>query len=145
MARTSIYLNFMGKTEEVFTFYKTVFGTEFTGVFQRLGEVPAGPGMPELSDAEKNMIMHVELPILGGLLLMGTDALESMGHQLTFGNNISLNLEPDTRVEADRLFTALSEGGKPGMPLMEMFWGGYFGTCTDQFGVQWMFNCASKM
>ncbi len=144
MARTSIYLNFMGNTEEAFTYYKSVFGTEFTGVFQRMGEVPPAPDMPALPDAEKNMIMHVELPILGGLVLMGTDALESMGRAVTFGNNISINLEPDTRAETDRLFAALSQGGALGMPLTEMFWGGYFGSCTDRFGVQWMFNCTSQ-
>ncbi|MES2930833.1 MAG: VOC family protein [Patescibacteria group bacterium] len=142
MARTSIYLNFTGTTEEAFHFYKKAFGTEFTGQFQRIGEVPASPDMPVLSDAEKNMIMHIELPILGGLILMGTDAIESMGQKLTFGNNISINLEPDTREETDRLFAALSEGGKIGMPLQEMFWGGYFGSCTDKYGVLWMFNCA---
>jgi PhnB protein len=144
MAKTSIYLNFMGKTEEAFTFYKSIFGGDFVGVFQRLGEVPAGPGMPELTENEKQMIMHVELPILGGLVLMGTDALESMGHTVTFGNNISINLEPDTREETDRLFKALSGGGKASMPLADMFWGGYFGSCTDKYGVQWMFNCATK-
>lgn len=144
MARTSIYLNFMGRTEEAFLFYKSVFGTEFTGQFQRLGEVPQPPGMPVLTDAEKKMIMHVELPILAGTVLMGTDELESMGHNLVFGNNISINLEPDTRAETDRLCKALSEGGKSEMPLAEMFWGGYFGTCVDKFGVRWMFNCANK-
>jgi PhnB protein len=55
-----------------------------------------------------------------------------------------INLEPDTREETKRLFTALSAGGKIGMDLMEMFWGGYFGSCTDRYGVQWMFNCNSK-
>jgi predicted 3-demethylubiquinone-9 3-methyltransferase (glyoxalase superfamily) len=70
----------------------------------------------------------------------GTDALESMGHSLVFGNNASINLEPDTREETDRLFAGLSEGGKVTTPLTEMFWGGYFGSLTDRFGVQWMFN-----
>jgi len=74
---------------------------------------------------------------------MGTDSLESMGNSLVFGTNSSINLEPDTREETDRLFAGLSEGGKVTMPLAEMFWGGYFGGLTDRFGVQWMFNCAS--
>lgn len=144
MARTSIYLNFMGKTEQAFNFYKTIFGTEFNGPVHRIADVPPQPGQPAVTEAEKNMVMHIELPILGGLVLMGTDALESMGHTVTFGNNISINLEPDTRGETDRLFKELSEGGKVGMPLAEMFWGDYFGYCTDKFGVQWMFNCTSK-
>jgi PhnB protein len=142
MARTSTYLNFMGKTEEAFLFYKSAFQTEFTSPINRMGDVPAGPGMPTLSEAEKRMVMHVELPITGGHVLMGTDALESMGHSLTFGNNVSINLEPDTRAETERLFKALAAGGKETMPLQDMFWGGYFGTAVDKFGVQWMFNCA---
>jgi PhnB protein len=75
---------------------------------------------------------------------MGTDAPESMGFTLTPGNNVFINLEPDTRAETEKLFNALSEGGNVGMPLQEMFWGDYFGSCTDKFGVQWMFNCTSK-
>lgn len=141
MARTSTYLNFMGKTEEAFHFYKKAFGTEFIGPIQRMGDNPPGPGMPVLSAAEKNLIMHIELPITGGHVLMGTDVLESMGRKLEFGNNMSLNLEPDTRAEADRLFAALSEGGQVGMPLMDMFWGAYFGTFVDKYGVRWMMNC----
>ena len=64
-----------------------------------------------LSEADQNLVMHVELPILAGHILMGTDAPESMGFTLKSGNNIYLNLEPDTRAETDRLFTALAEGG----------------------------------
>ncbi len=141
MARTSTYLNFAGNTEQAFEFYKTVFQTQFNGGIHRMGDVPPAPGMPTLSDAEKNMVMHVELAITGGHVLMGTDTLESMGHTLTFGNNFSINLEPDTRVEAERLFAALSEGGKVQMALTDMFWGAYWGSLVDRFGVQWMVNC----
>ena len=144
MPSTSTYLNFQGNTEEAFTFYKSVFQTEFVGEPMRMGSVPSAPGMPALSEAEKGMIMHVSLPILGGHKLMGTDALESMGHKVTFGTNISINLMPDTRAETDRLFAALAEGGKVGMAMQEMFWGDYFGHLTDKFGIQWMFNCESK-
>lgn len=75
---------------------------------------------------------------------MGTDAPESMGFTVNFGNNIYINLEPDTKAEAERLFKKLSEGGKVGMALQDMFWGGYFGSCTDKYGVQWMFNGTNK-
>jgi PhnB protein len=141
MARTSTYLNFLGKTEEAFLFYKTVFKTEFAAPIARMNDVPPAPGMPELKEAEKNMVMHVELPIVGGHALMGTDALESMGHTITFGTNVSINLEPDTRSETERLFNELGKGGNVTMPLQDMFWGAYFGTLIDRFGVQWMFNC----
>ena len=75
---------------------------------------------------------------------MGTDAPVSMGFTVNFGNNISINLEPDTKEETKKLFDALAEGGKVTMELQDMFWGAYFGSCTDKFGVQWMFNCAAK-
>ncbi len=144
MARTSTYLNFTGDTEAAFEFYRSVFGTEFIGRTMRMGDMPPPPGAPALSERDQRMIMHIELPITGGHVLMGTDALESMGHSLTMGTNVSLNLEPDTRVETERLFTALSEGAKVTTPLADMFWGAYFGTLTDKFGVQWMFNCSEK-
>lgn len=144
MARTSTYLNFPRSTEEAFNFYQSVFGGEFTGGIQRFSAVPHQEGAPEMAEADKNLVMHVELSILGGHILMGTDAPESMGFEVNAGNNIYINLEPDTRGETDRLFKALSDGGKIEMQLQEMFWGGYFGSCTDKFGVQWMFNCTSK-
>lgn len=144
MASTSTYLNFAGTTEDAFKFYASVFGTEFAGPIHRMNSVPPQPGMPELSAKEKNYVMHVALPILGGHVLMGTDTLESMGHVLNVGNNVSINLQPDTRAETERLFKALGEGGKVEMPLMDMFWGSYFGHLVDKFGTRWMFNCDEK-
>ncbi|MEO6245532.1 MAG: VOC family protein [Opitutaceae bacterium] len=144
MARVSTYLNFPRSTEEAFLFYRSVFQTEFTGPVKRFKDIPAQPGCPPPAEADGNLVMHVELPILGGHMLMGTDAPESMGFACKPGTNVYINLEPDTRAETERLFAALAAGGKIEMPLQEMFWGGYFGSLTDQFGVQWMFNCASK-
>jgi uncharacterized glyoxalase superfamily protein PhnB/uncharacterized protein YndB with AHSA1/START domain len=140
-SRTSTYLNFNGNTEAAFEFYKSVFGGEFGGAgIKRLGEVPAHEGMPPLSEADKKLILHIELPLLGGHRLMGTDAPESMGFKISFGNNIHINLEPETREETKRLFDGLSKGGKVIEDLKDMFWGGYYGSCTDKFGVSWMFN-----
>ncbi len=144
MASVSTYLNFPRHTEEAFNFYKTVFGTEFTDGIKRFGDMPQGEGMPPLADADKNLVMHVELPITGGHQLMGTDAPESFGMQVNFGNNVYINLQPDTREETKRLFDALSAGGVVEMELQDMFWGGYFGSCKDKYGVQWMFNCNAK-
>ena len=143
MPRVSTYLNFPGNTEEAFTFYRSVFGTEFSCGIARMGDGPGCPDMPPLSEAEKNLILHIELPILGGHVLMGTDACESMGLQCVAGNNVHLNLEPDTREEADRLFNALSADGKITTPMQEMFWGAYFGSFSDKFGIHWMINCAT--
>lgn len=144
MGKVSIYLNFNRKTEEAFNFYKSVFGTEFQDRIHRMGEVPAQEGMPPLPEADKNLVMHVALPILGGTVLMGTDILESMGHLLKEGNNVFINLEPDSKEETDTLFAKLSEGGKVDMPLQDMFWGDYFGSCTDKFGINWMFNYSKQ-
>ncbi len=144
MSRVSTYLNFSRSTERAFAFYRSVFGGEFTGAIHRFGDIPAAPGQPPLAESDRNLVMHVELPILGGHVLMGTDAPESMGFSLIQGNNVYINLEPDTRAETDRLFNALSVDGKIEMPLQEMFWGGYFGSITGKFGIRWMFNCSSK-
>jgi PhnB protein len=141
MARVTTYLNFLGNTEEAFDFYKSVFNTEYIGGIRRMGDTPPQPGMPPLSDADKHKVMHVALPILAGHVLMGTDMLESMGHQMIVGNNFTLNLEPDTRLETEQLFTALSAGGKAELALTDMFWGAYFGIVMDKFGIRWMFNC----
>lgn len=141
MARTSTYLNFPRNTEEVFNYYKTVFGTEFSGEgVARMGDFPN----PQLADEDKNLIMHIELPITGGHVLMGTDAPESMGFTVTMGNNIQIMLEPDTREETRQLFEALASGGQVTQELQDMFWGAYYGSCTDKFGIQWMFNCIAK-
>ena len=76
---------------------------------------------------------------------MGTDAPETMGFKVNFGNNVHISLEPDNRAETQKLFNALSQGGKITMELQNMFWGAFFGSVTDKFGVQWMFNCNSKL
>jgi PhnB protein len=140
MARVSTYVNFLGNTEEAFEFYRSVFGTEYIGTIARMGDVPSNPDVPPLSDAEQRMVMHVELPILGGHVLMGTDMIESMGHQLRIGNNTTIMLEPDTRAEADRLYLALSAGGSEATGMMDMPWNAYWGVCLDQFGIRWMVN-----
>jgi len=145
MATVSTYLNFANNTEQAFNFYKTVFGTEFLeGGFVRFKDIPPTVDMPPLPEADLNLVMHVALPILGGHLLMGTDAPESMGFKVNSGNNVYISLHPDTKEETRRLFDALSEGGKVEQELQDMFWGDYYGSCRDKFGVQWMFNCAAK-
>jgi PhnB protein len=130
------YLNFSGDAEEAFKFYRSVFGGEFR-LLQRFQDTPEAPKIPM---EEKGKIMHVSLPVGNGNTLMATDALESMGQKLTFGNNISLLVEAESKEEAGRLFAGLSPGGKVRMPLADTFWGAYFGMLTDQFGIQWMIS-----
>ena len=144
MARVSTYLNFPRNTEEVFNYYKSVFGSEFMREISRFGDIPPSEDMPPLPEADNNLVMHIALPILGGHVLMGTDAPESMGFKVIAGNNVYINLEPDTRVETKRLFNALSAGGKIEMELQDLFWGDYYGSCKDKYGIQWMFNCTEQ-
>jgi PhnB protein len=140
MASVSTYLNFMGNCEEAFSRYAEVFGTEPSTPLMRMGDMPPMEGGPELSADEQKRVMHVALPTLDGHLIMGTDMLESMGHELTVGNNVTISLNPDTRTETDRLYAGLSDGGTDCAAPADMFWG-YWGTCQDRFGIRWMFNC----
>ena len=143
MARTSTYLHFSHrKAEEAFTFYKSVFGTEFIGPIVRFGDIPYLEGQPKMSDEIRDLIMNVTLPITGGHLLMGNDTPESMG-VVNQGNNMDICIDPDTRAEADRIFAALSEGGNVEAPLQD-FGDDYFGTVADKFGTQWMMYCTAK-
>ncbi len=139
MAKVSIYLNFQCKTEEAFNYYRSVFNTEFSAPIMYIRDLPAQPGSPSLPENEMNAVMHVALPILAGVEIMGTDMLESMGHKVVVGNNTTINLEPDSREEADRLFNALSAGGSDMAAMRQEFWG-YWGCCLDRFGIRWMFN-----
>jgi len=139
MASVSIYLNFNGNAEEAFNHYKKVFGTEFSTPIMRAKDAPPLPGAQALPENEQNKVMHVALPILGGLQIMATDILESLGHKLVEGNNFTISLNPDTNEEADALYAGLSEGATDGVPPHDEFWG-YWGTCKDRFGIRWMFN-----
>ena len=139
MAYVSTYINTLGKTEEAFKFYRSVFGGEFKSI-TRFRDMEMMPGGPSLSEAELNGIMHIELEILGGHFLEGTDALASMGHQLNPGNNFSINLHPDSKADADRLYKELSVGSAHAPGMADMPWGAYWGSFEDRFGIRWMIN-----
>jgi len=136
MAAVNPYLNFNGNTEEAFNFYKSVFGGEFLALMR----FKDNPDCGDIAESDKDRIMHIALPIGDGNALMATDALESMGQKLNVGNNFYIALSPESKEEAERLFSGLSAGGKIEMPLQDMFWGAYYGSFSDKFGVQWMVN-----
>jgi PhnB protein len=140
MATLNPYLNFPGNTEAAFNFYKSVFGGDFA-FLQRFKDTPQAE---KVAEKEKNMLMHVSLPVGKGNNLMGTDALESQGHNLIIGTNIMLSLEADSKAEAEKLFNGLSAGGTVTVPLGDMFWGAYFGMLQDKFGIRWMVNYTYK-
>ncbi len=136
MARFNPYLNFNGNAEEAFNFYKSVFGGEFA-MLMRFRDVPGNEKMPaEVLDK----IMHIALPIGNGNMLMASDTLESLGQNLVVGNNHYFMLGVDSKEEADTLFAKLSINGTVEMPLQDTFWGDYYGSFTDQFGIQWMID-----
>jgi PhnB protein len=139
MSKVAIYLNFQGKTEKAFYYYKSVFGTEFSSPMMRIKDIPTDPNGPKLSEADLECIMHVAMPIVGGTEIMGTDMLESMGHKVVVGNNTTISLQLDSKEEADKYYAALSENGSEQAPMRDEFWG-YWGCCLDQFGIRWMFN-----
>lgn len=136
MARFNPYLNFNGNTEEAFNFYKSVFGGEFA-MLMRFRDVPGNDEMP--ADV-LDKIMHIALPIGNGNMLMATDSIESLGQKLVVGNNHYFMLGVDSKEEADDLFAKLSVNGTVEMPLQDTFWGDYYGSFSDQFGIQWMID-----
>lgn len=129
------YLNFNGNCREAFNFYRSVFGGDFTTI-QTFRNGPPDMGVAE---EELDKILHVSLPI-GTSVLMGSDMPSNFGPERVFGNNFSISVSPESKEEADRLFTELSGGGSVTMPIQDVFWGSYFGSLTDQFGINWQVN-----
>jgi PhnB protein len=135
MKSANPYLNLPGNTEEAFTFYKSVFGGEFTAVirFRDFGDNTMG-----IAEEELDKIAHIGLPLGGANVLMGTDVVSSFPTKLNIGNNFYITIEPESAEEAHSLFSALSEGGQVEMPLQKTDWAELHGSCADRFGVQWM-------
>lgn len=141
MAAVSPHIHFNGNAEEAFTFYKSVFGGEFSK-FHRYKEI-SGPEFM-IPEADANRIMHIALPVGGNSVLVASDVLESMGQVNENDNRYTVFITAESKDEADKLFNVLSEGGKLEMPIMQGPWGNYFGMCTDKFHVQWMINLEPK-
>ncbi len=132
------YLNFKDKTEEAFNFYQNVLGGELTPI-HRYDSMPQQEGF-KLTPEQNNLVMHVGLALPDGQMIMASDMIEGMGPRRVEGNNFSISIQPETREDADRIFNALAEGGTITMSLADQFWGDYFGSVTDRFGVNWMVN-----
>lgn len=130
------YVNFDGQAEEAFHFYKSIFGGEFIANMK----MSEAPGTENLPDDERNRTMHISLPLGKDTILMASDILPSAGHTLNKGNNVYISIHPVSREEADRVFKRLSEGGEIEMPMEDQFWGDYFGSLVDKFGIRWMIN-----
>ncbi len=142
MTTINPYLTFDGNCEAAFLFYQSVFGGEFPYV-SRFSEMPENPNYT-VAEEDKNKIMHISLPISKETILMGSDTSSAFGPPIVNGNNFSISINTDTEEETERLFNALSVGGKITMALEKTFWGSYFGMLTDKFGMQWMVSCELK-
>lgn len=141
MATTNIYLIFKGNCEAAFKFYSAVFGIEIS-YLGRFSDMPESE-QANVSEAYKNQIMHVSLPI-GNSVLMGSDCGEDFEPMFVAGNNFSVSVNTDSKAETEKLFNGLADGGTITMPLTSTFWGDYFGMLTDKFGVNWMVSYNEK-
>jgi PhnB protein len=134
MAQINPHINFNGNAEEAFTFYKSVFGGEFSKVV-RFKEI-SGPEYPILAN-EENKLMYISLPI-GGSVLMANDILEVMGKVSEEENRSKITISAESKEEAYKIFNGLSAGGQVEMPLDENPDGTYFAMFRDKYGIEWM-------
>ncbi len=137
MTQINPYLTFNGHCEAAFELYKSVFGGEYSD-FNRFSDLPPTEGQ-EMSAEDLDKIMHVELSVSNGTKLYGSDTNAQHG-AVTFGQNVSLSINTESRAEADRIFSSLAKGGTVTMPITDTFWGAYFGMLQDQFGILWLIN-----
>lgn len=134
------YIHFNGNCREALDFYRSVFGGDYL-ILQTFGDGQPDMGVPE-SDHHK--IMHATLKMGDGILMgsdIPTNTATCADGTLVVGNNVSLSYRPQSKADTDELFAKLSAGGRVTMPPQERFWGAYFGTCTDRFGIHWQLNC----
>jgi len=130
------YLNFPGTAEEAMKFYEKCLGGKLSEV-HRFGSMPGADQHPE---AVRNRVMHVALELPQGFMIMASDTMDGMGPPYVAGTNLTVSIHPSSKQEADRVFAALSAGAEVTMPLADQFWGDYYGSLTDRFGIQWMVN-----
>ncbi len=131
------YLMFGGRCEEALDFYRSALGAE-VDLLIRYQDSPEPPPPGMLPTGFENKIMHTSFRI-GDNILMASDGCEE-GQQFS---GFSLSIQVATEIEADRFFTALSDGGQIQMPLSKTFWSPQFGMLIDRFGIHWMINVAA--
>ena len=130
--QVSPYLHYKGQCEEAFEFYAKVLGREIITMMRWEGSPMAKQAPPGWG----SKIIHATLK-LGQQEIGGSDAPPSH-YQPPAGFSVTLNFTNDA--EADRIFAALSEGGKVTMPIQKTYWASRFGMATDRFGIPWMIN-----
>jgi len=141
MATINPYIHFNGNAEEAFTFYKSVFGGEFTTVarFKDLSNAEH-----PISEKEAEKIMHIALPIGKTSVLMASDTPEFTGKHNENETRSKISISAESKAEADKIYNGLSEGGQIEMPIDDSPWGAYFGMFRDKYGIEWMVSFDSK-
>jgi PhnB protein len=128
------YLNYNAQCEAAFKFYERVLGGKIETMMKNEGTPAAAQGGEEW----KNQILHASMTI-GGNTLMGSDV--PPGHyKAPQGFGMSIHIAD--LAEAQRVFSALGEGGDVKMAMEATFWAKGFGMLVDRFGIPWMVNCA---
>ncbi|WP_028981107.1 VOC family protein [Sporocytophaga myxococcoides] len=141
MAVINPHINFNGNAEEAFTFYKSVFGGEFTKII-RFKDI-ASTEFP-IPEKEENKLMHIALPIGKINKLLGNDVPEFMGKVNENENRSKISISTESKDEADKLFNGLSAGGAIEVPFTENPGGSYFGMFRDKYGIEWMVEFEPK-
>ena len=129
------WINFNGNAEEAFTFYKSVFGGEFTKIV-RFKDL-ASAEFP-VAENEANKIMQIALPIGKHNVLLANDVPEFMGRTNENENRSKISVSVESRVEADKIFKGLSTGGNVEGPIGDTPWGTYAGMFRDKYGIEWI-------
>ena len=141
MTTINPWINFNGNAEVAFSFYKSVFGGEFTKII-RLKDL-AGPEFP-VSEADVEKIMQITLPLGNGSMLIGNDVPSFMGKVSENENRSKIHVGVDNKEEAEKLFSGLSKGGQVEAPLGDSPWGTHFGMLRDKYGVEWIVECSQN-
>ena len=129
------WINFNGNAEEAFTFYKSVFGGEFTKVIRFKDLASAEFPVPE-NEADK--IMTITLPIGKHNVLIANDVPEFMGPVNENENRSKIAVAAESREEADKIFNGLSAGGDIEGFIGDSPWGTYAGMFRDKYGIEWI-------
>jgi PhnB protein len=125
------YIFFYGRCEEALEFYKSALG----GTYE-LMRVKDSPDVDHLPPDSGNRVMHASFTA-DGIAFMASDGREEKAVDPDAGN-ICLALTVSDGAAGERVFKALSDGGKVTIPIDAAFWGGRFGITIDRFGTEWM-------
>ena len=129
------WINFNGNAEEAFTFYKSVFGGEFTKII-RFGDLSSAEF--SVAEHEAHKIMHIALPIGQHNVLLANDVPEIMGRVNENENRSKIVVNAESKEEADHIFNGLSAGGDVEGPIGDSPWGTYAGMFRDKYGIEWI-------